>query len=997
MSPRSFLSFVAASCLTLVPFSPTVQAEDQDVPPAAASPVEPEASLAHFRLDAGLRIELVAAEPEVIDPIALRFDEDGRLWVVEMRDYPHGPTEGEAPRSRIRVLRDRDGDGRFETSRVFAERLLFPTGLQPWRGGVLVTLAGQIVYLKDTTGDGRADLSETWYTGFVEQNPQLRASHPRLAADGFVYVANGLRGGSIVSARSDDAEAVSISGMDFRFDPLTDRYEATSGLGQFGLTFDDFGNRFVCSNRNPLRHVVLEDRYVRRNPHLAVPAVMHDVAAADADSRVFALTRAWTTSNLHAGQFTAASGVHIYRGDALPEAYYANAFTCESTGNLVHREVLQPLGGTFDSRPAQEGVEFLASTDEWFRPVNLELGPDGALYVIDMYRAVIEHPDWMPEELRDRRDLLDGNDRGRIYRIVAADRSSNGEAPRLSATSSVDLVAYLEHPNAWWRETAGRLLLERQDPTVQAALERLARSSKQPAGRVAALWALRTLDLLADDVIEQALQDSDPRVRETAVVLSEARLDEAPALRRRVLDQAADPDARLRFQTALSLGYATGDDVVPALATIALRGVDDRWTRWAVATAAVDRAGRLLAEIVHRDELSAPRQQGAKRALVQEVAELVGSSSPPDAAAAALASLDGIVRDDVGEGLQRAALVGLARGLARRGSSLHGFLQGIEAAHDGRRLAESALEAAARRAANRELDATERGGSIELLRYASADQAVDALLSVAAETERPGLQSQAIAALSAHRDPRIAAALLELLPEQTPAIRRAMLDNLLASADRIAALLDAVERGDMAPTELDRPRVDRLLTHRDQELRERARTLLAAALPPPRDEVLDAYRSALDMPADPLRGRAVFERNCGTCHRVADVGVDVGPDISDSRVRKPAQLLTDILDPNRAIDGNYVSYSVATTEGQLHVGIIAAETASSITLRQPENQTVTLLRNEIDEIRSSGISFMPEGLERNIGLQEMADLISFIKNWRYLDGAIPLREESGGQ
>jgi putative membrane-bound dehydrogenase-like protein len=270
-----------------------------------ASPLSPvDAQKAFVLADSSLRIELAAAEPEVIDPVAIRFDEDGRMWVVEMRDYPLGNPTGGEPLSRIRVLEDKDGDGRFETATTFAEKLLFVTGMQPWKGGVFVTLSGRLAYMKDTDGDGRADVDETWFEGFAELNTQLRANHPRLGLDNWIYVANGLRGGKVVNRKLNEPEPINISGMDFRFDPLTGKAEAVSGNGQFGLCFDDWGNRFNCSNRNPVRHVVIEDRYLKANPGVTVPATVNDVAAFGEQSRIFPISRAWTTSNLHAGQFT---------------------------------------------------------------------------------------------------------------------------------------------------------------------------------------------------------------------------------------------------------------------------------------------------------------------------------------------------------------------------------------------------------------------------------------------------------------------------------------------------------------------------------------------------------------------------------------------------------------------------------------------------------------------------------------------------------------------
>jgi hypothetical protein len=222
------------------------------------SPVSAQESLSLIELaDPRLKVELAASEPQVLDPVAIAFDEKGRMWVVEMGDYPNGPKPGQPPLSRIRLLEDRDGDGFYETAHDFRDHLLFATGIQPWRGGVIVTLSGRVVWMKDTDGDGKADVEETWFTGFSEQNPQLRANHPTFAPDNRVYIANGLRGGDVIARNpkwSAAARPVSISGRDFSFDPLQGTYAAVSGIGQFGTTFDDFGNRFVCSNRNPCQH-----------------------------------------------------------------------------------------------------------------------------------------------------------------------------------------------------------------------------------------------------------------------------------------------------------------------------------------------------------------------------------------------------------------------------------------------------------------------------------------------------------------------------------------------------------------------------------------------------------------------------------------------------------------------------------------------------------------------------------------------------------------------
>lgn len=956
-------------------------------------PIEPAESLKHFRLEEGLKIELVAAEPDVIDPVAVRFDEDGRMWVVEMRDYPHGPAEGEQPQSQIKILEDADGDGRFEKVTVFADHLLFVTGVQPWRGGAFVTLAGRVAYMKDTDGDGRADLDETWYTGFAQENTQLRANHPRLGIDGRIYIANGLRGGSVVDARK-PGKPLPISGMDFRFDPLTRSFEAVSGVGQFGLTFDAFGNRFTVSNRNPLKHIVLEDRYLKRNPHVAVPAVYHDVAAAGAASRLYPIAQAWTTSTLHAGQFTAACGVLVYRGEGLPGDIQHSAFTCDPTGSLVHREVMHPDGATFTSRPAHEGVEFLASPDEWFRPVNLELGPEGALYVVDMYRAVIEHPQFMPEELKRRPDLREGDNRGRIYRVVPA-AAKLSRAAKLSKAANGRLVEQLDDRLAWRRETAARLLLERQDKSVAGALKSTAMKAERPASRAAALWLLAEFGALDVESLRRALDDASPRVREQGVKLAESLLQQGnnAAVRERIIAMANDDDARVRFQTALSLAPIASEREVAALQQIALAGAGDPWTRRAVFLASGDYAAELLAAVLDAANGRGKRPHAGELELVGELSALAGANLQDAPAETVLSSLAALAAKPALQAMLTAGLLGLAKASARRKSSLDQLI--ASATQPATR---DALQAAVKRIAalaeNPEVPTARRIEAVELLGYVGSDGALQALAVREPVVE---VRLAALAALSRTSNVEPWKKLAVSLRGESPAVRSAILDGLLARAARTELLLDEIAAGRISPGEIDRVRTDRLLKNRDVAVRNRARQLFADAIPADRKQVLADYQVVLKMKSDPGRGEAVFKKNCATCHRIGDIGVNVAPDIADSRTKTPAQILTDVLQPNRAIDANFVSYTVVAADGRVLTGLLSSETATSITLKQPEGKTVTLLRDEVEEVRSSGVSLMPEGLEKNVPHQDMADLISFIKNWRYLDGRVPLGRDEGGR
>lgn len=975
-----------AACLGLLVVSRLVHSADE-----IQSPLSPADAQKQFVLaDDSLRIELAAAEPEVVDPVAIRFDEDGRMWVAEMRDYPLGPPKSDSsrgePLSQIRILEDQDGDGRFEAAATFAEKLPFLNGLQPWKGGVFVTLAGRVAYMKDTDGDGKMDLDETWFEGFAQENSQLRANHPRLALDNHIYVANGLRGGKVVNRRLPDQPVIDISGMDFRFDPLTGKAEAVSGNGQFGLCFDDWGNRFTCTNRNPCRHVVIEDRYLRASPGVSVPAVMHDVAAFAENSRIFPISRAWTTSNLHAGTFTAACGVYIYRGDLLPAEFKGNVFTCDPTGNLVHREIMQPAGPTFTSKPAYEGKEFLASPDEWFRPVNMELGPDGALYVVDMYRCVIEHPDFVPDELKNRPDQRLGDDRGRIWRIVPVQGSPTRQRGKpLSTATSADLVKLLEHSNAWQRETTQRLLLERQPRALTPLLRNAARSGEIAAGRGQALCLLAALRTVTNDDLTKAMTDPDPQVRRQAIVVAER-----PDLQD---EQAVAPDSLLwdangavRFQARLSDLLRRGSNDKPSrwegqYAEHMPRVFSDAGDPWqqtslALFVTPVDATELLLYWATDQEKNVRPPLGAGVIKLVETLSERSAHDTRGFDRGIGSWALDRLQPPDIGLAILRGmSNVWLRKGITENNGGPKGL---------GTTLA--------RLAADEQLSLDNRATAISL--FAITADPVRHLVPLTSHDQNQDLRRAAIAVLSRQPGADHWQPLLDGFVSDTPAARRAILDGMLANGERTKLLLEAIEAGRIKPSELDPLQAKRMLENRDATIKERAGKLFAAATPEDRVKALADYQSALAMQADSLRGRAIFEKNCAVCHKIGEVGVNVAPDISDSRTKTAAQLLADILQPNRAIDNNYLGYTVRLVDGTVATGILTTETATSITLRQQGGKDLVVARSEIDELRSSGVSLMPEGLERQIPQQEMADLLSFIKNWRYLDGKTPL---SGGR
>ncbi|HZF00202.1 MAG TPA: PVC-type heme-binding CxxCH protein [Planctomycetota bacterium] len=932
----------------------------QEKPVEIRSPLTPEQAQAVFKVRPGLRVELVAAEPEVQSPVAAAFDERGRLFVVEMLDYPV-PDKTKPPQGRIRMLEDKDGDGRFETSTVFAEGLMMAQGVTPWNGGILVTQAPNILFLKDTDADGKADVRETLYSGFAVENPQLRVSFPTFAMDNGIYVANGQRGGKIRSALHPESAAIDIGGMDFRFDPIHDQAEAVTGFGQFGLTFDDWGRRFVCTNRNHVIPLVIPNRYFQRNPFLAAPPPVTDNHGVGGAAHVYPISKNWTLSSAHSGTFTAACGVFCYRGELLPKEYYGHLFTCEPTANLIHEETLISTGGSFTWKPPHEGVDFLASPDNWFRPVSMFSGPDGALYVCDMYRAEIEHPEWVPADLKARFDWNHRRDQGRIWRVLPEGRRNPTPTPQLAALKTADLVALLDHPDVWWRMTAQRLLFERQDRDSWGPLKKMV-AGPEPLGRLHAAWTLEGQRQLGIDVVLRLLADPSPGVRENAVRLAERWAADGPVAEQ-LARLADDPDEHVRYQVALSIGARDNDSILEPLAKIAWQKIDDRWTRLAVATSVPTRAGKLLARI--QDPV-----------FCRELAAIVGSRRDRDEVAA-------VVRDVAASDARRqsAVLTGLAEGMTRRGTKLGEFLGGLPEAESAKAL----LAKAAAVAADAGRPLPERLDAIRLLVHVPWETAAPALTALLAEDQPQEIRIAAVGSLSAHGRGEVAGILLGVYKKALPALRREILESMSRRPERVSALLDEIDAGRMTPGELGPTLLRQLQNYGDAGIKERAKKLIAGHMPEERQKVIDRYKESLGMTGDAKRGRELFRTICAACHRIADIGTLVGPDISDTLTKSPEQLLVDILDPSRVIDNNYVNYVVRTKAGAVLSGFIASQTASSLTLRRGEGQEDVVLRQDIDEMKSSGVSLMPEGLEKNISIDGMADLLSFLKGWRFID------------
>ncbi len=959
--------------------------------PAPKSPAE---SLKCLHVEPGLKVELVAAEPLVFDPVAIVFDERGKMFVSEYGDYPIGPPSPNAPSlTRIVMLDDTDGNGRMDRRYVFADHVTFAHSLMPFRGGLIVGAQTQILYLKDTDGDHRADVRQVLFDGFTPAHPQMQIGVPKWGMDNWIYWNYGpgkIRWEGPADWLSDGESALpgSVDGVltmprkEFRLNPVTLQAGRASGLGQFGNTIDNLGRRFFCTNRNPIITAPIPYRQLSRNPYTIVMRDQYDVGPSGGDTRVYPLTEMKSNYLSHAGTHTSACGTTAYLGDWLGPKYENSVFVCEPVGYLVTRSVIERKGVMLDAIRARPKADFMASTENWFRPASLATGPDGALYVADMYRLWVEHPKFLPDDVAARIDWRAGEDRGRVWRIVPADPHAERPAPFDPPETTADLVRLLTDSNGWRRFLGHRLLVERQATDSAPALRTLLKSHPLRDARLHALWTLDGVGLLHPTDVQTALRDRDVSVRRDAVKLAAPLIEEQRPILDIVLDLANDDDARVRFQVALTLGDSSSERATRALTQIALRDGADPWFTTAILTSCRERSGAVLLGMVG-GESPAGQQQAP---LVRELASVVGARAELSELEQVLAAIGH--HDQKGVWWQAEALTGLAIGLPRyRGALGRMSLQKL-LSQPPAPLTQTVVPVRAllKRTAEVAQDATrsiaDRVSAIELLGYQSFSQSsavYDQLLGV----EQPvDVQLACITAMQRFGTEAAGEIVLDHWPVLGPQVRKAGLGLLLRRAGTTRQVLETMAAGEINSAVIDIDGRVRLLKHADANIRHLAEKVFGGAISANRRAVAKQYEVALSMHASNVAGKKVFDQVCAKCHVIDGQGHDVGQDISDVRNRSRQALLYDILDPNRKLEPRFADYLIVTVDGRVFNGIMISETAEAVVLKQAEAKQIVIPRNDIDEIQSSGKSLMPEGMEKEVTVQQMADLLEYLKTRR---------------
>ena len=595
-------------------------------------------------------------------------------------------------------------------------------------------------------------------------------------------------------------------------------------------------------------------------------------------------------------------------------------------------------------------------------------GPDGARYIADMYREVIEHPKSLPPAIKKHLDLTSGRDRGRIYRLVP-EGFQRPSVPKMSKYSTTQLVAALDHPNAWHRETAARLLYERRDMRSRKPLEQIARDGKSAQGRIAALYALAGLDLLSGETLVEAMRDEHERVRQQAVRLSEPLAGDSPLLRGALFKLTEDPSLAVRYQLAFSLGELSGPQRDGALATLLRSDGQDTWLRLAVATSLHEGSGNVLRAVCDEEDFM---QSPHASAVLQQLAAQIGKQQKPED----IAEVIGVL---AANGKANAAVsASILRGLnAREGSALRAR---IDAATGGQaeQQIETLVAGAARQAADESLPVNQRVEAIALMRLGSPDDVRPHLSRLLSPEEPQPIQHAALDALASFDGVATAELIIERWQSFTPQLRRRAGDALFSREAWVAIALDALDKEQVPMADFQREHFARFESSSDAQLAQRVKKVLSQRRVSPRAEVVANYARVITSAGNSKNGLAAFTKHCAACHKVGNVGHAVGPPLAAMRSRGAEAILVNVLDPNREVNPQYVSYTVVTNRGRTFSGMIIAESAGSITLSRGQGEQQTILRGDIDTINSTGKSLMPEEFEKEIDQQTMGDLLAFL-------------------
>jgi putative membrane-bound dehydrogenase-like protein len=966
-------------------------------------PLSVREALEGIHVPPGFRVEVVATEPQVQDPVALDWGPDGALWVAEMADYPLGMDGKGKPGGRVRRLEDRDADGTYETSTIFQDGLSFPNGVLAWEDGVLITAAPEILYARDTNADGKADLCTPLYRGFVDGNQQLRVNGLRWGLDNWIHCASGAHHsgfGATNTVRSILLDStVALGSRDFRIEPRTGLLEPESGPSQFGRVRDEWGEWFGVQNSLPLWHYVLDERYSRRNPFFAPPDPRKLLTPMQPRVYPAKVPEKRYHGFDHVNHYTSACGPSLYGDDLLfpREGGVQHAFTCEPFHNLVQHHRLRAEGTSFTLERPEEGTpyDFFASEDRWCRPVMSRMGPDGALWVVDMYRYMIEHPEFLPAEGQAELEPFyrHGDGLGRIYRIVPT-ANPKRHVPRVDVLSPEPLVEALDHPNMVIRDLAHRRLLQEKAETIEPLLRSRIRNGESSLGRLHALCVLDGLGSITEPDIIAALNDAHEGVRRHAVRIAERWEHPSPSLVAKIAAMTADPSPRVLLQLANSLGSWPDHWAGNALADLLVKDPTDIYLAASV-------VGSLLPHYTAVSKIATRKPERFHPAVTHAI--WVMALEKPRAFADYLRALLSDPRThfechiaEIATGLRAwdeqgilfpfdKADIDASRESASQGGSARSDME-----WDWALKAFEAWSAQAEFFLGRsDISEDIRMEALELIGRFPARHGSDGPLLRAhlGPENSPSMERVAIRRLLAADDSLWTDNVLAAWPSYSAETRDFTLELVMRRESDLQSLLRHLASGTIKFTELTPVRREQLLQHPDLAIRQQMHSLVAQRPNADRQAVLQQYQSALKLEGDATRGDVLFQKHCANCHVAqGEQPTSLGPDLRSLTDRQAAGLLVSILDPSQSVEPKYLGYHVTLDTGEVLFGVVTQESSHGFQLRLPDGQERSVLRSQIETLQGSKRSFMPDGMESVLNPQEVADVMRFIQG---LGGTIP--------
>ncbi|MEO5998305.1 MAG: PVC-type heme-binding CxxCH protein [Chitinophagaceae bacterium] len=975
--------------------------QHKQAPPFSKSAQE---ALSTFELEPGFKIELVASEPLLNDPVDMEIDENGKMYVAEMKGVPFD----ESGTGSVKVLTDTDGDGVLDKSTIFADSLILPSGVMRWKKGLLVTDPPHVYYFEDTNGDNKADIKRILLTGFDSTDLESNVNNPTFGLDNWIYVGNGGTQNKDIyypdkpgGTRLPD----NARGRMVRFRPQQYQLEMMSTRTQFGYSFDAWGNRFMVSNANHIYQEAIAAKYLKRNTHLLVANATQQISDHGSAADVFPITKNPENQLLtDIGVFTSASGITNYLGGAFPAAFNSNtSFTAEPAQNLVHVDHLDPKASLFSAARVGKHKEFLASTDPWFRPVNMHVGPDGALYVVDFYRQFIEGPAFMDEQVVKTGNMYNGTEKGRIYRISAA-----GAAPPawiksmdLGKVTDEQLVEKLADNNIWWRRNAQRMLLDRQAKNTVSSLVRMAHNTASPMARLHALWTLEGMNEMNNDLITVALKDPEPGIRQNAIRLAEIHLETSPGLVPALIKLKDDTAAATRFQLLCTLGFVDTPEANEARQELLFKDIADEWVQVAALSAPPSQNDGLLQAVLAKFQPTVP----AYGSMVQRLSAMAAASQQTETVHQLLQKAITPIAD-TGVKWQAFILKGIALGLKskkqvspelqKERSSLvqtffehpsvaarEGTLQILQIIGIDKEQSLTVMPKAKTIAADNTLPADQRALAVGFLALQDAKPYASLLEKLITPTQPAPVQLAAIRMLSSIPDITVSKHVLSEWPSLTPELREAALNTFLVrpfNLPRVRLLLDAIEEGRIPQSSLGWSRSVVLMRDIPDSMKPRSRALLTKTNEK-RKDVIEKYQAALQLTGHEAQGKALFEKNCSLCHQRGGAdGNAFGPDLSTVKNWMPEKLVANILDPGISMPIGYDLWNVELKSGQVKQGIISSETAAAITLKNPGGAETTFAREDIQRLKALNMSAMPVGLEQQLSQQEMMDVVTFLRS-----------------